>query len=133
MRDRLDDLGDAAIAAVTFADPRRLAAHREHLDLPFPLLADPQRMLYRRFGLDRAPLWRIYNPGTLRLYGQLLARGRRLRRPVDDTRQLGGDFVIDADGRLAVAFRPRSPDDRPPIDDLVAAVSRARTALGPGR
>lgn len=128
MRDRLDDLGDASIAAVTFADVERLAAHREHLDLPFPLLADPERALYRRFGLDRAPLWRIYNPGTLRLYGRLLARGRRLRRPVDDTRQLGGDFVIDADGRLAAAFRPRSPDDRPPIDHLVAAVHRARSS-----
>lgn len=130
MRDRLDDLGDTAVAGVTFADPGRLAGHREHLDLPFPLLADPERTLYRRFGLERAPLWRIYNPGTLRLYGQLLARGRRLRRPVDDTRQLGGDFVIDANGRLAAAFRPLSPDDRPSIDDLVVAVSRARSDRG---
>ncbi len=128
MRDRLDDLGDASIAAVTFAEVERLAAHRDHLDLPFPLLADPERTVYRRFGLERAPLWRIYNPGTLRLYGQLLARGRRLRRPVDDTRQLGGDFVLDAAGRLAAAFRPRSPDDRPPIDDLVVAVRRARSS-----
>lgn len=130
MRDRLDDLGDTAVAVVTFAAVERLAAHREHLDLPFPLLADPQRVVYGRFGLDRAPLWRIYNPGTLRLYGRLLARGRRLRRPVDDTRQLGGDFVIDANGRLAAAFRPRSPDDRPPIGDLVAAVRRARSDSG---
>lgn len=127
MRDRLDDLGDASIAAVTFAEVERLAAHRDHLDLPFPLLADPKRTVYGRFGLDRAPLWRIYNPGTLRLYGQLLARGRRLRRPVDDTRQLGGDFVLDAAGRLAAAFRPRSPDDRPPVDDLVTAIRRARS------
>jgi len=126
VRDRLDDLADTSIAAATFAGVERLAAHREHLGLPFPLLADPERTVYRRFGLDRAPLWRVYNPGTLRLYGQLLARGRRLRRPVDDTRQLGGDFVIDAAGRLAAAFRPRSPDDRPPVDDLVAAVRRCR-------
>ena len=124
MRDRLDDLAGAAVAAITFADASRLPAHRQHLGLPFPLLADPERIVYRRFGLDRAPLWRIYNPGTLRLYAQLLARGRRLRRPVDDTRQLGGDFVIDAAGRLVAAYRPRSPDDRPPIDDLVAALRR---------
>lgn len=128
MRDRVDDLGDTTVAAIAFADTGRLAAHREHLDLPFPLLADPERAVYRRFGLERAPLWRVYNPGTLRLYGRLLRRGRRLRRPMDDTRQLGGDFVIDATGRLAVAFRPRSPDDRPPIDELVAATRRARTA-----
>ncbi len=127
MRDRQAELGDAAVAAVTFAEVARLGAHRDHLGLTFPLLADPDRLTYRRFGLDRAPLWRIYNPGTLRLYGQLLRRGRRLQRPVDDTRQLGGDFVIDGAGRLAAAFRPRSPDDRPPIDDLVAAVDRCRS------
>ncbi len=126
MRDRLDEIADTTIAAITFARADRLAAHRAHLGLPFPLLADPEREVYRRFGLERAPLWRVYNPGTLRLYGQLLRRGRRLRRPVDDTRQLGGDFVIDATGRLAAAFRPRSPDDRPPIDELVAATRRAQ-------
>ncbi len=126
MRDHLDELGDTAVAAITFAEVSRLPAHREHLGLPFPLLADSERTVYRRFGLDRAPLWRIYNPGTLRLYGHLLARGRRLRRPEGDTRQLGGDFVIDPTGRLATAFRPRSPDDRPPIDDLSAAVDRCR-------
>ncbi len=126
MRDRLDELGDTVVAAITFADVGRLAAHREHLGLRFSLLADPERILYRRFGLDRAPLVRIYNPGTLRLYAQLLRRGHRLRRPLDDTRQLGGDFVIDATGHLATAFRPRSPDDRPAVDDLVAAVRRTR-------
>ncbi|MEZ5330468.1 MAG: AhpC/TSA family protein [Thermoanaerobaculia bacterium] len=126
VRDRLDDLAGTTVAAVTFAGVDRLAAHRAHLDLPFPLLADPERAVYRRFGLERAPLRRIYNPGTLKLYGQLLRRGRRLRRPVDDTRQLGGDFVIDSTGRLAAAFRPRSPDDRPDIDELVAVTRRAQ-------
>ncbi len=126
MRDRLPEFGDAHIAAVTFADAERLPPHRAHLDLPFPLLADPKRQVYGQFGLGRGSFRQIWNPGTLTLYAKLLRRGRTPRRPAQDTRQLGGDFVIDRQGRLAAGFWPASPDDRPSVDALVAAVSRAR-------
>lgn len=126
MRDRQPDLGDTAIAVITFGQPGDLPAHRAHLALPFPLLADPERRVYRQFGLARGALHRIWSPGTLVLYARLLRQGRKLQRPTQDTRQLGGDFVIGPDGRLAAAFRPASPDARPPIDALVAAVAAAR-------
>lgn len=126
MRDRLQEFGDAHIAAVTFADAAQLPAHRAHLDLPFPLLADPDRHAYGVFGLGRGSFRQIWNPGTLAMYAQLLRRGRTLRRPTQDTRQLGGDFVIDAHGRLATGFWPSSPDDRPAVDALVDAVRNSR-------
>ncbi|MEM9561458.1 MAG: AhpC/TSA family protein [Actinomycetota bacterium] len=124
----LERLGDTAVAAIAFADPWRLADHHRRLELPFPLLADPDRTLYRRFGLGRGSVRQVWNPGTLALYGRLLRQGRRPARPTEDTRQLGGDVVIGPDGRLAAAFRPRSPDARPTIDELVAAVSAAGRA-----
>jgi hypothetical protein len=122
VRDRLDELGDATVAAITFAPQTALAEHRAHLELPFPLLADPDRDVYRRFDLGRGSLRDIWGLGTLRLYVQLVRSGRRLRRPTQDTRQLGGDFVIGRAGRLATGFWPSSPDDRPDVDALVAAV-----------
>lgn len=125
MRDQLDRFGDTHIAAVTFADQERLAAHRDQLGLPFPLLADPDRAIYRQFRLGRTSFRRVYNPSTLLLYARLLRRGRKLRRPTEDTRQLGGDFVIDRTGQLLQGFWARSPDDRPSVDHLVAAVWRA--------
>jgi len=123
--ERLDDFPPVRIAAVTFAPVEPLAAHRRHLDLPFPLLADPQRAVYKQFSLGRGSLTEIWGPGTLSLYRDLLRRGRKLRRPTQDTRQLGGDFVIDDDRRLVAVFRPRSPDSRPSVDELVAAVGRS--------
>ena len=98
----------------------------EKNDAPNPVLADPDRHVYERFGLGRGSLHRIWNLGTMRLYAQLLRRGRKLRRPTQDTRQLGGDFVIGPDGRLAAGFWPRSPDDRPTIDALITAVTAAQ-------
>lgn len=41
----------------------------------------------------------VYGVGTLRLYIRLVRNGRRLQRPTQDTRQLGGDFVIDVGGK----------------------------------
>lgn len=120
MSDRFGKLDSVHIAVVTFAQAGELAAHRAHLGLEFPMLADPERRIYQRFGLGQGSIREVWNPGTLRLYARLLIRGRRLRRPRHNTRQLGGDFVIDTDGRLLAAFRPRSPDDRPSIDDLAA-------------
>jgi hypothetical protein len=45
------------------------------------------------------------------------------QRPVQDTLQLGGDFVVGGDGRLVYAFRSADPDDRPPVADLIAAAA----------
>jgi hypothetical protein len=125
VRDHLEELGPAVVAVIAFADQAELAGHRDHLGLPFPLLADPDRSLYHRFGLQRGSLRDVYSPGTLRLYWRLLRAGRRLRRPVDDTRQLGGDFVLDRAGVLAAGFWPASPDDRPDVQQLIDAVRQA--------
>lgn len=126
MRDRLPEFGDAHIVAVTFAPPEELPAHRTHLELPFPMLADPDREAYRQFDLGRGTLRDIWSLGTMRMYARLLRQGRKLRRPTQDTRQLGGDFVIDAQGRLAAGFWPASPDDRPTVDTLIEAVAATR-------
>ena len=129
MRDRQADLGDALLVVVTFADdPARLAAYREHLGLDVPVVADVDRSLYRMLGAGRGSLRRVWSVGTLALYGRLLARGRRLRTPSEDTRQLGADVVVDRDGVVRTIWLPDGPDRRPSADEIVAAVRR----LGPG-
>jgi hypothetical protein len=122
VRDRLHELRASEVAVVTFADQDEVAAHHARLDIPFPLLSDPERILYRRFNLTRGSVREVWNLSTLGLYVKLLAQGRRLRRPRHDTQQLGGDFVIGSDGRLVAAFWPRSPDDRPSVDALFDAL-----------
>jgi peroxiredoxin len=126
VRDRLPEFGDARLVAVTFASAEELLPHRAHLALPFPMLADPDRETYRQFDLGRGALRDIWSLGTMKMYARLLRQGRKLRRPTQDTRQLGGDFVIDARGRLATGFWPASPDDRPSVDSLIEAVAAAR-------
>lgn len=124
MRDRLAELGDAEVALITFTRQRNLRGYRSRFRLPFPVLADESRATYRAYGLGRGPWWRVWGPATLRTYARLLRRGATLQRPNEDTSQLGGDFVVDGDGRIVYAYRSRGPADRPPVDELVAAVAR---------
>jgi len=39
-----------------------------------------------------------------------------------DLRQMGGDFVVSPDGRLAFAYASHDPADCPSVDDLLAAI-----------
>lgn len=79
--------------------------------------------MYGRLGAGRAPWWRIYSPGTLRIYARAVLARQRLRPPAEDTRQLGADAVV-VDGVVRVLWLPRSPDDRPSAADVVAAAQQ---------
>lgn len=122
MGEHLDRFADAEIVVVSFAEPARLAAHRTHLDVPFTFVADTTRQLYRMLGADRGTRRRVWSPGTLRMYARLIRSGRRLQRPTEDIYQLGADAVVGRDGRLRYLSLPASPDARPPVDELIAAL-----------
>ena len=120
-RGDLERMGAGALA-VGFSPADALAALADSLEWPWPFLTDPDRLLYRRLGVERASRRDLFTPGTLRIYREAAARGERVRRPVEDARQLGGDALV-MDGRAVRLFRPASPDDRPPVADLLAAVA----------
>ena len=122
VREHLDRFGDAVIVVVSFADPARLAPHRDHLGVPFSFVADTTRRMYELVGAERGSRRRVWSNGTLRMYARLLRAGRRFRRPTEDVYQLGADAVVGRDGRLRYLSLPASPDARPPVSDLVAAL-----------
>src|SRR5437868_6770906 len=96
---------------------------REHY-LPFPLLADPERRVYRAYGLEKGPLWRFLMPRVVLGTVRMMEGGRQLQRPHEDPLQLGGDFVVDPTGLLALAHPSQDPSDRPTPAELMAAVGQ---------
>jgi hypothetical protein len=114
------------VLVISFARPGLLASYERELGLDLPLYSDPDRGLYRELGFGRASVARAWlHPRVWVRYAGLLARGRRLRRPEQDTLQLGGDAVFDADTRLRWLYSSRGPEDRPSVDELIDALSRA--------
>ncbi len=130
MSDRLDELGEStAVVLVTFTDPDNLDNYRNTNPVPFPILIDPDRSAYRAYGLGRGSVRRVWGWRAARRYLEIIRNGglRDLRRPTEDTLQLGGDFVVAPDGILAWGFWGEGPDDRPSVDDLITEVRRTRS------
>ncbi len=112
------------LVLVGFSPAGPMAAIVRRLGWGGAVLSDPQRLLYRRLGIGRAPWWRVYSPGTLLTYARAIATRTPMSRPREDTRQLGGDALM-LDGVVRVLWRPRSPDDRPAAAELLAAARAA--------
>ena len=98
MRDRSSEFGDASIVVVLFTRQRNLRGYRARFVSPLTVVTDEDRDVYRLFGLGRAD---------------------------EETAQHGGDVVIGPDGRLAYLRPSTGADDRPSVDELLAAVQRA--------
>lgn len=124
MRQRYEEIAGAGgeAIAIGFGPTELLRGLASELDLPFPLLVDPDRSAYGAFGLTRGSFRSVYGPRTLLRYLRLMLRGRRLRRTEADPYQLGGDFVLDREGVIRLAHRSRDPADRPTVDELIEAL-----------
>ena len=126
-RKRLAEL-NTEVLLVSFEELPRVRWYLEGADFGFPVLADPERAVYHAYGLGRASLVRTWaSPKTVLFYGRAILRGERPPKPVADTRQLGGDFLIDASGRVRFAHTSVEPADRPSIERLLAAATSAAT------
>lgn len=110
------------VLVICFDALERAERYAREQELPFPLLADPERRVYRAYRLEQGSVWRFLMPrvvlGTLRM----LESGRQLQWPHEDLLQLGGDFVVDPNGLLAVVHPCQDPTDRPPAATLMTAV-----------
>ncbi len=135
MSDRLDEVrggnGErAAVVLITFTTPDELAAYQRRRRVPFPILIDSDRSVYHAYGLGRGSFLDVWGWRALRRYWQILrpsGPGSRddLHTPTEDTRQLGGDMVIAADGRLVWGHWSDRSTDRPSVDEIVQAVTEA--------
>lgn len=123
--DRLEAVGATAVAVV-FDPPEALAQGiLDGVEPPFPVLSDPDRVAYADWELRRLPWWRIYlDPRVIWAYLRFLLSGERFRPTGRDPLQLGGDFVVGADGTL-VYVRPQTADNRPPVGELIRAAEEA--------
>lgn len=93
---------------------------------PFHILLDSERVVYRAYGLDRSIL-RSWGAKTIWRYVQLLASGRKWRGIQGDSAQLGGDFIVDANGVVRLAYRSHDPTDRPSIGYLMNQIQALKT------
>ena len=112
----------AEVVAISFEPRDRLFQLTRQLQLPFPVLSDPERDVYFAYSLSRGSLLRIFSPRTIWTYLKHFARQRRYEHAASDWRQIGGDFILDAEGSVLYEFRGQTPSDRPSVASLIAAL-----------
>lgn len=123
--------GDIAAAGITEVAFFHSAA--EHLrgyqaDLPFAVIADPDRVYYRRFGVEKG----VRSLADPRALAAAVRGGRQWMAhrgepdwagvgESDGTSHLGlpADFLIDTDGTVAAVHYGRHADDQWSVDELL--------------
>jgi len=118
---------DAGVVLVAYDDRSLLEAKMLHdLELPFPVLLDPDRIAYSAWGLGRTNLFgAMLSPSLNWRYFRLLLAGERFLGFAPDMFQLGGDFVVDPTGVVRFGHRMRNNGDRATADDLMEALRRS--------
>ncbi len=130
---RLDEITAAGIREVVVFHSTPAELRKYEGDLPIAVIGDPDRKLYRRFGVE-ASARSILNPGAWRA----LPRGwwhtlraaiseRRAPMPAHPTNGnlgLPADVLIDADGRVVAVKYGTHASDQWSVDDLLAMASR---------
>lgn len=122
-QDEIERIG-LRIAVVTFETEAIARKYIDQTGVPWPVLVDRRRELYRAYGMGRGAVTRILGPGSWWAYLKLLFRGHRLHAPTDDVYQLGGDVLIDPAGIVRMHYISRTPVDRPKVEEAILAVVR---------
>lgn len=111
------------VTLVSFETGYWLQVWLAETEAPFPLFLDPDRQAYQAYGLERS-LWRSWGPKNLWYYFKARLQGRQTHPTNGDTSQLGGDFIVDAQGIIRMAHRSQDPTDRPPVTQLLATLKQ---------
>ena len=115
---------DTRLLIVSFATLPAVQAWLKETCSTFEVLLDRERVVYKAYGLERS-FWRSRNLKTIwKVVTHKLAGRPSYDSHGDDTTQLGGDFIIDQDGILQLAYRSHDPTDRPTAQYLLTILRK---------
>lgn len=105
------------VVAVFQSPAQSIAQYVGRQDAPFPIVADPDMALYRRFGVEKSwrgmVSWRVMG-AALKAFRKGFFPGKVEGPP----QRTPADFLIDAQGRIALAHYGKDIDDHIPLDTI---------------
>lgn len=110
-----------------FQSPREsISQYVGRQDAPFPIVPDPEMVLYRRFGVES----RWGGMASLQVMRSALQAFRKGYLPgavEGPFHRTPADFLIDAQGRVARAHYGRTIDDHIPLDTITQWLNQQQT------
>ena len=115
---RAADLERAGVKVVIVFHSPSIDIEELRGDLPFALVADPERRYYRAFGVGRS-LKALLNRQAFASLRREARQGRRAERIHGGVWGLPADFMIDPKGKVIVTHRGQHADDNLGVEDVL--------------
>jgi peroxiredoxin len=119
----------ARVVLVGLGTPEETAAFRKQFHVPFSMIADPEKRLFKAFHLKQATPKALLSVGMAMKGLSAMAKGHRIGIPKGDVRQLPGVFIIDSDGRIRFSHYAKDPADHPTADALLKFLQSHRDII----
>ncbi|CAF1012205.1 unnamed protein product [Rotaria sordida] len=118
----LTTLNQCHIVIVSFTSSIDSARQwKNEVQCPFDIYCDSDRCLYQHFGFPNKAYARVWNVQTLDYYVEQKLSGKQLPTKLDkndDPNQMGGNAIIDRNGRVIWVYKSKTPTDRPSVKQL---------------
>ena len=112
----------AQVVLVGMGTPSESAEFAAKFNVPFPIVADPEKKLYRKFELKRMSTLGFLSPSVALKGVAAIVGGHGIGMPQGDVRQLPGVFIIDTAGQIVFSHFSSNPADHPDSKNILAAL-----------
>jgi len=112
----------AQVVLVGMGTPSESAEFAVKFNVPFPIVADPEKKLYRKFELKRMSTLGFLSPSVALKGVAAIVGGHGIGMPQGDVRQLPGVFIIDTAGQIVFSHFSSNPADHPDATTILAAL-----------
>ncbi|XP_036398770.1 uncharacterized protein LOC118787347 isoform X2 [Megalops cyprinoides] len=128
------DAQSVRVVVVSFGCQEGARYWLEETACRYDMLLDPQRKIYRAFGLG-ASLTKVLRFNNMLLYAEYILSNYEFPRAApsieDDMYQLGGDIVLGETGKVIFSHCCMSPVDRPAVSEILAAITKEKPQVSP--
>lgn len=115
----LFDRAGARVVLVGMGTVEQTAAFKRKFDIPYAMVSDPERKLYRKYQIGFMPLVSIFYPRVITRTVSALAKGEGVGIPYGDVRQLSAVFVIEIDGTITYGHYAKDASDHPQVQEIL--------------
>jgi peroxiredoxin len=117
------------IAIIMQGTPEESAKFAAEFAPGLKVLADPERLAYAAYGLERGNLFQTFlNPRVWFAVSHSRKKGYKVEPPPEgqDAMQMSGTFIISTEGKIELPYYYDDISDHPPLDLLLSGVLTSR-------
>ncbi|KAI1895704.1 hypothetical protein AGOR_G00108980 [Albula goreensis] len=127
------DAQSVRVLVISFGSQEGAQYWLQDTDCKYDMLLDPERKIYSWFGLGTS-VTKVLSFENMLLYSEYIISNHTFpQAPAfikDDMFQLGGDFVLDEDGRVIFSHCCKSPVDRPVVSEMLTSITKGNPTTG---